>query len=126
MGEGRRKKAYKKGIFAEHAAVALLWLKGYRIRERRFKCPFGEIDIIAAKGNLIAFVEVKTRGTYEEAAESILFSQRRRISRAANWYIAQNSDGEPSASSYSYRFDSILLVPWNWPCHILDAWQEES
>lgn len=125
MGDVGRKKAYKRGVFAEYAACVYLWLKGYGLLERRFKCPFGEIDIIARKGNTIVFVEVKARQTVEEAAESILRTQRQRITRAANWYISRQSP-KRAENDLQYRFDSILLVPWKWPCHILDAWQEES
>jgi putative endonuclease len=125
MGSRRRKKAYRKGVLAEVLAAGWLNLKGYRIRERRFKCSYGEIDLIVEKGKTIIFVEVKARGTAEEAAEAIQRPQRQRISRAANWYIARRLS-EADAARFGYRFDSILLVPWRWPCHILDAWQEES
>ena len=125
METRRRKKAYQKGVLAEWVASAWLNLKGYRIRERRFKCSFGEIDLVAEKGETIIFVEVKARATAEEAAEAIQRSQRQRITRAANWYIARRLT-EADAMRFGFRFDSILLVPWKWPCHIRDAWQEES
>ncbi|WP_321393419.1 YraN family protein [Emcibacter sp.] len=127
MAGAHKRKAYFKGILAEYVAIAYVRLKGYRIRERRFKCAFGEIDVIAQKADLIVFIEVKIRKTLEEAASSILRPQQLRITRAANWYISRRLANDLARQlDYSFRFDTILLVPWKWPCHIQDAWQEES
>jgi hypothetical protein len=58
-----RRSAYRRGHFAEFAAAALLCLKGYRLLARRYRTPLGEIDLIAKRGRLVAFVEVKARPT---------------------------------------------------------------
>ena len=49
--------AFKTGLSAETRAAAYLMAKGYRILARRFKTPYGEIDIVAKKRDLIAFIE---------------------------------------------------------------------
>ena len=51
------------GVSAEGRAAAYLMVKGYRILARRFRTPYGEIDIVAKRRNLIAFVEVKARAS---------------------------------------------------------------
>lgn len=51
--------AFQTGISAESRAAAYLMAKGYRILAKRYRTPHGEIDIVARRRNLIAFVEVK-------------------------------------------------------------------
>ena len=53
--------AFRTGLSAESRAAALLMAKGYRILAKRFRTPHGEIDIVAKRRNLVAFVEVKAR-----------------------------------------------------------------
>ena len=55
--------AFRTGLSAESRAAAFLMAKGYRILAKRFRTPYGEIDLVARKRNLIAFVEVKARAT---------------------------------------------------------------
>jgi putative endonuclease len=55
--------AFRTGISAESRAAALLMAKGYRILAKRFRTPHGEIDIVAKRRNLLAFVEVKARAS---------------------------------------------------------------
>ena len=75
----RRRKAERFGHLAEHAAAWLLRFKGYRIIARRERTPHGEIDLIAARGRVIAFVEVKARSSHDEALEAITPRQAKRI-----------------------------------------------
>lgn len=120
MNEKKRKKAYQHGRFAEMLACAFLLLKGYSIKKRRFKTPVGEIDIIAVRGNITVFCEVKARADQDTAAESISMKQRARISRAAEYYMSDlKSDHN---NNKIYRCDAILIVPWRWPIHIENAW----
>jgi putative endonuclease len=51
--------AFHTGLSAEARAAAYLMVKGYRILARRFRTPYGEIDIVARRRHLLAFVEVK-------------------------------------------------------------------
>ena len=67
----RRVRAYRSGIFAESLVALLLRLKGNRIVARRYKTPVGEIDLVALKGKRLAFVEVKRRKSFEDAAEAL-------------------------------------------------------
>ena len=55
--------AFRTGLSAESRAAAYLMAKGYRILAKRFRTPYGEIDIVARRRNLLAFVEVKARAT---------------------------------------------------------------
>ena len=63
--------AFRLGLSAESRAAMFLIAKGYRILARRFKTPFGEIDIVARRRRALVFVEVKARGRADEAAEAV-------------------------------------------------------
>ena len=71
------------GIRAEWAALALLTLTGYRVLARNFTAPGGEIDLIAQRGQTVAFIEVKARPDMDQALIAITEQKRRRIARAA-------------------------------------------
>ncbi len=66
-----RQIAFKLGLSAENRAAALLLAKGFRIAARRWRCPAGEIDIVARRGKLLIFVEVKARARLDDAAYSV-------------------------------------------------------
>ncbi len=109
----RRRRAFLFGLRAETAAVLLLRLKGYSILSRRYLGAGGEIDIIAMRGQSIAFIEVKARPTYELAVLSITAAQVQRMSRAARHWLARN----PGAANKTWRGDAIFLSPWRMPSH---------
>ena len=113
----KRLAAYWRGHRGEALAAFWLQLKLYRIRDRRFKTPLGEIDLVVEKGTTIAFVEVKQRAA--EADEALTFASinRERITRAAKLWLARNSD----AAGRDLRFDVILLAPGRWPRHLINA-----
>ena len=115
----RRVRAYRSGIFAESFVALLLRLKGNRIVARRYKTPVGEIDLVALKGKRLAFVEVKRRKRFEDAAEALPSRARRRIVRAAQYFLAAH----PSYNGHDMRFDVVLIAPWSWPRLIEDAFQ---
>jgi putative endonuclease len=71
------------GVLSERAAIVLLRLKLYSILARRYSIRGGEIDIVARRGDTIAFVEVKVRPSLDEARSAITPAKRRRISKAA-------------------------------------------
>ena len=114
----KRRAAYRRGTKGEGRAAALLRLKGYRILERRWRSPVGEVDLIARKGDTLVFVEVKARASHDAAAESIVRRQRQRIARAAEAYLAYKADEQVE----NVRFDAILVAPGRWPKHIEAAW----
>ena len=115
----QRRAAERRGRGAERLAALLLRLKGYRSRAQGFRLPIGEIDLIARRGGIIAFVEVKRRGTMISAIESISHRQRRRIAHAAEAFVA----GRPELAPLSHRFDVVLVAPRRLPRQILDAWR---
>jgi putative endonuclease len=112
-----RQLAFRTGISAESRAAALLVAKGFRILARRWKSPVGEIDIIARRRHLLAFVEVKARETLDEAAWSVTERQRARIIAAAEAWLARNAD----ARIRDIRLDVILVAPGRLPRHIVGA-----
>jgi putative endonuclease len=111
--------AYAKGLGTEASARLFLRLKGYRILAKRFKTSLGEIDIVARKGPLLVFVEVKRRASIADASEAVTLSQRLRIEKAAELFVQQT----PRAAAWGQRFDVVLFGKSFWPCHILDAWR---
>ena len=76
MASRSKIKAYKKGHLAEGLAAVMLRLKGFSIKEKRYKTPVGEIDLIARRGDLTIFCEVKARKDYTSAAESLSTKQK--------------------------------------------------
>ncbi|MGN6115900.1 MAG: YraN family protein, partial [Nitrobacter sp.] len=75
--------AFRTGLSAESRAAAWLIAKGYRILARRFRTPHGEIDIVARRRQLLAFIEVKARASLDEAAYAVTPRQQQRIIDAA-------------------------------------------
>lgn len=119
-------KARNDGYAAETVAAWYLRLKGYRILERNFKPPrlsgAGEIDIIARKGNVIAFVEVKRRKTFDDAAYCIDERTKARRIAGAQYYLSVNGE----AADLQPRFDAVLIAAGGPPVHLENAWECES
>ena len=115
-----RQIAFRTGISAESRAAAFLIAKGFRILARRWRSPVGEIDIIARRRRILAFIEVKTRAELTVAGEAIGVRQRERIRRAASLYLARH----PTLVDLDARFDAMLILPWRWPVHLRDAWRD--
>ena len=110
--------AERHGRRAEFLCACLLRLKGYRILARHWKSSSGEIDIIARRGGILAFIEVKARANLTTAAESLSRKQQARIARAASQFVA----GQAALHALDLRFDVILVVPWRLPLHLRAAW----
>ena len=111
--------AFKLGLSAESRAAAFLVAKGYRIAARRWRCPAGEIDIVARRGNLLIFVEVKARAKLDDAAWSVTGRNQRRVAAAASAWLAAN----PDDAMNDMRFDAILVAPRSLPRHIEGAFE---
>ena len=81
------------GVFGEDFTVKHLKKQGYKILERNFHSRFGEIDIIASKKDIIAFVEVKTRGenAIYSPREAVDFYKQQKCVKTAQMYLVQNS-----------------------------------
>lgn len=112
-----RRKAFIRGHVSEYYAAVYLLLNGYRIRAMRFRTKSGEVDIIARKGDLIAFVEVKARRITGDAIFAVDPSTQRRIRNASLGWIARQED----AAMLSFRYDIIAVSPWRKPQHFTDA-----
>jgi putative endonuclease len=107
-----------KGRRAEQLAALFLSLKGYRVVLRRVRTGAGEVDLVALKGDVLAFVEVKHRADVAAGASSVRVRQQRRILAAANAVLARH----PEWTGKTIRFDVVLMAPGKWPRHILNAW----
>jgi putative endonuclease len=113
-GLHERRRRVRRGRLSEAVAAAALMLKGYRILARRVKTRTGEIDIVAARGKRLAFVEVKRRATGEDAEAAITARQAARIRRAADHWLAHR----PRYHGHEICFDVVFLVPRRWPRHV--------
>ena len=114
--------AFRTGVSAEACAAAYLMAKGYRILARRFRTPFGEIDLVARRRNVVAFVEVKARATLDDAAYAVTPRQQRRIIDAAQaWLMAH-----PEHAEFDLRFDAMLIAPRRLPRHLLAAFDAST
>lgn len=80
----------ERGQRAEQRAVEELERRGYQVVERNFRCPVGEIDIVARDGATLVFVEVRSRADDErgDALESVTPAKQRQVARAARAYLA--------------------------------------
>lgn len=118
----QRRKAYGLGLSAETRAAWALRLTGWRILKTRYKTKAGEIDLIAKRGKVVAFVEVKARRSRTSAMEAVTPASQRRIVNAAKIFIAQH----PKAAFFTLRFDVIIVRPWHWPERIANAFEGKS
>ncbi|WP_373085823.1 YraN family protein [Sneathiella sp.] len=116
----KRRRAYFRGKAAEFMATNYLRLKGYHIVANGYRKPFGEIDIVARRNNLLIAVEVKSRHRMSDAAEAISTKQKRRIGRALEAFVMER----PKFNGFNLRFDVLLIVSfWQKPTHIEGAWE---
>lgn len=114
--------AFNTGLSAEDQAASFLRGQGFRILAQRFRTPYGEIDVIAGKRELIAFVEVKARATLDEAAYAVTPRQQARISNAAEVWLQNH----PEHVEFELRFDVLLIAPGQPPRHLLAAFDASS
>lgn len=114
----KRQKAEKQGRAAENRTLWLYRLTGWRLLDRRYKSPYGEIDLVMRRGESLLLIEVKFRqsasreGSYDHL-EAALPSphQKARLERAAQFYFAKCQTGKNPPQNL--RFDMILWTG-NW------------
>ncbi|MBU7580254.1 MAG: YraN family protein [Porphyrobacter sp.] len=113
----QRHEADQRGREGEAEAAMFLAQAGWRIVAERVKTKAGEIDLVAARSGLVAFVEVKWRARSTDLGDAI---DERRLARVAAavelvWqdYATQGED---------IRIDVLLLAPGRKPTHIENAW----
>src|SRR5574344_1051978 len=104
----RSTNTYRAGLFAEFLARVYLRIHGFSIVTSRYitgqHTKRAEIDIIAIRGNLIAFIEVKNRPDIRTAFDAIGHTQALRLRRAAETWIVKNRwNGDA-------RFDVIVVT----------------
>jgi putative endonuclease len=112
-----RQAAEQRGRRAETIAAWWLRLHGWSILARRARVPGGEVDLVARRGHVLAFVEVKQRATADAAAWSLDAYRLRRVAAAA----------ERLALRYArpgdvIRIDAVFVVPRRLPCHRANVW----
>lgn len=112
-----RRAAEASGRRGERAAGWWLRLKGWRILERRVRTPVGEVDLVVRRGNLIAFVEVKTRATGAELDFAIDERRLARVAAAAEYLMPRFA-----GPGDDIRIDVVLIAPRTAPRHIENAW----
>jgi putative endonuclease len=88
--KGARKKLGQRG---EDLAAAHLEKQGYVVRERNWRCPVGEMDIVAEDGDCLAFVEVRTRRgrEYGTPEESVTPAKQAKLVEVAQTYLQEHS-----------------------------------
>jgi putative endonuclease len=92
------------GQEGERLAERYLKKKGYRLVERNYRCPAGELDLIALDRHVIVFVEVKTRtdDRFGGPLDSVHWRKQQRMIRAAQFFLSQKSLHQREA-----RFDVV-------------------
>lgn len=116
----RRARAEQRGRRGEGVAAWYLRLSGWRILARRAKTPRGEVDIVARRGNVLCFVEVKWRALAADRELAIDAYRLRRVAAAAEALV-----GRYARPGDNLRIDVLLLAPRSWPLRITNAWQPE-
>ncbi|MGQ0661385.1 YraN family protein [Sphingosinicella sp.] len=112
-----RRAAEASGRTGETRAALYLRAKGWSILDRRVRTPAGEVDLVARRGRLVAFVEVKAR---KSAAELDFAIDEYRLSRVAA--AAEILTPRYMREGDDVRIDVILIAPRCWPRHIENAW----
>jgi putative endonuclease len=118
----RGRRAQISGVAAESLACAALAADGWTVLARRVRTAAGEVDAVAQKDGLLAFIEVKRRATLAEAAAALAPAQRRRLLLAGEILLAEN----PGWGAGGVRFDVIVVDPAGALRRIADAFRCEE
>ncbi|RLC57314.1 MAG: YraN family protein [Candidatus Cloacimonadota bacterium] len=95
------------GTEGEKKAKDFLISNNYKIIKTNFHSPYGEIDIIAQDGEILVFIEVKTRSSdLDSALNSISISKRKKISKTASYFLSKND----AFYDVFTRFDVIIIL----------------
>ena len=106
------------GRRGEALAAWYLRLTGWHILAQRIKTPRGEVDLVARRGRVLCFVEVKWRGRAGALDQAIDPYRLRRVGHAAEVLSARYARPGDTA-----RVDVLLVAPWRLPRRIANAWQ---
>ena len=102
MASGRQ----QLGTDGERAAERFLRARGYTILARNYRCPLGEVDLIALDGGTVVFVEVKTRRGAGSPFDAVDPRKQRQIARAAEHYLNAHR-----LQDRDVRFDVVGVSP---------------
>jgi putative endonuclease len=118
---------HRRGVAGERAAIAYLTSCGWQVEAHRFRLGRHDLDLVARRGGMVAFVEVKTRksGVCGAAVESVSALKRHTIGRVA--LIWRHRNGRPGDT---YRFDLLAIRDLGGGRyeveHVEDAWRLEG
>jgi putative endonuclease len=115
----KRPTAHARGIDAEALAATLLQQEGWTILDRRVRTGAGELDLVAARDGMLAFIEVKQRATLGEAAIALSVRQRARLLAGAEAWLANHAD----EGRRGIRFDVIVVDRTGRARRIVDAFR---
>ena len=115
---GRR--AHARGVDAEAAVCAALERDGWQVLARRLRTGAGEMDVVAQRDGLLAFVEVKARARLADAAVALSPRQQRRLLAAAEVILAEH----PDWGAGGVRFDLLLVDAHGRIRRIADAFRD--
>jgi putative endonuclease len=95
------------GDRGEDLAAAALKKRGYKVLERNYRTPLGEIDLIARHQGVLVFIEVKTRTSarFGAAQEAVHYGKQARYRKLADYYLKQKRLGE-----IAVRFDVVGIL----------------
>jgi putative endonuclease len=112
---------YEKGMLGEETALAYLLEKGYQLKERNFRAPGGEVDLILEVDGMVVFVEVKYRGHGRVGAglESVTPTKQRRVIKAAGAYLQKTDQ-----FGRLLRFDAVEVTSFG-VIHVENAFSGE-
>ena len=113
----KRQRAEKQGRRAESIAAGWLRLHGWWILAQRVRTPRGEVDLIAKRGAMVAFVEVKARTKASDLDIAVDHHRLKRVAAAVEiLYPEYCQNGEDA------RIDVILVAPRRLPTHLTNVW----
>jgi putative endonuclease len=125
LGAARRRHrgtmAERAGAAAEDAVARRYEERGRRVRARRLRGPWGEVDLVAEEGDALVFVEVKRAPSLAEAALRLGRRQMDRLCAAARAYC----EAEPRGALTPIRFDLALVDGQGRIRVIQNAWGED-
>ena len=114
----KRQRAERGGRRAETLAAWWLRLQLWTIVGRRVRTPRGEVDLVARRGKVLAFIEVKARATVDQADLALDDHRLRRVAAAAEALAPRYArEGD------TIRIDAIFVVPGRLPRHLPDVWR---
>jgi putative endonuclease len=118
----RRRRAEARGRAAERLCAIRLALTGWRVVDRRVRTGAGEIDLVAVRGGVLSFIEVKARANLDAAVNAVTPRQRDRLLRAGALWRGRR----PRFAHLQPRFDLMVVTPWRWPRRIENAFEAET